>query len=285
MISRQLFFFLFASLLLIFISRLCSSVEHDGATVFPAIKQDEKVNLSLYYETLCPGCASFISNDLGKVFQKGLINIVNLSTEKMNATSILFTPAPLDAWPEQVGLATQASMAGLIPTFHLFLTSYLNLLQKKHFKFIRCMETQALKGHILDKEKAWETCCQNQKLNAKLIHQCYDNGRGRELELQYGNETSRLNPPHEYVPWVTVNGIPLRGDFENFVKYVCEAYKGHHVPEACKSLPVPAKNNPAEMTISTTPVCYAKQASNLHITHTLKTISMAEWKSWIKKNP
>lgn len=31
-----------------------------------------------------------------------------------------------------------------------------------------------------------------------------------QLELKYGDETLHLNPPLEYVPWVTVNNKALR---------------------------------------------------------------------------
>lgn len=31
-----------------------------------------------------------------------------------------------------------------------------------------------------------------------------------QLELKHGKETLRLNRPKEFVPWVTVNGLPLR---------------------------------------------------------------------------
>lgn len=39
---------------------------------------DQTVTVSLYYETLCPYCADFIVNHLVKLFQNGLISIVNL---------------------------------------------------------------------------------------------------------------------------------------------------------------------------------------------------------------
>lgn len=38
----------------------------------------------------------------------------------------------------------------------------------------------------------------------------------------------------------------LLQDYGNFVKYVCEAYSGSHVPEACKEMPKSAKTSAAE---------------------------------------
>jgi interferon gamma-inducible protein 30 len=38
----------------------------------------DSVTVSLYYETLCPYCANFIVNYLLKIFQNGLISVVNL---------------------------------------------------------------------------------------------------------------------------------------------------------------------------------------------------------------
>lgn len=38
----------------------------------------QNVTLSVYYETLCPYCADFIVNHLVKLFQNGIISIVDL---------------------------------------------------------------------------------------------------------------------------------------------------------------------------------------------------------------
>lgn len=37
-----------------------------------------KVTLSLYYEALCPYCSNFMVNHLPKIFEDGLISIVDL---------------------------------------------------------------------------------------------------------------------------------------------------------------------------------------------------------------
>ncbi|KAM4095299.1 hypothetical protein ACJW30_08G019500 [Castanea mollissima] len=58
------------------------------------------------------------------------------------------------------------------------------------------------------------------------------------LELQYAAETNTLQPPHEYVPWVVVDGEPLYEDYENFLSYICKAYKGTAVSTACSEVSV-----------------------------------------------
>lgn len=61
---RKLLTFFFFLLLLLIIPSYCNA--------------SEKVSVALYYETLCPYCADFIVNHLVKLFQNGLISIINL---------------------------------------------------------------------------------------------------------------------------------------------------------------------------------------------------------------
>lgn len=61
---------------------------------------DNKVNLSVYYESLCPYCANFMVNHLVKIFQTDLINIVNLRLIPWGNTQI----QPNDTWICQHGV-------------------------------------------------------------------------------------------------------------------------------------------------------------------------------------
>lgn len=86
----------------------------------------------------------------------------------------------------------------------------------------------------------WESCFDKLGLNPKPISDCYNTELGKKLELEYAAETDNLQPPHKYVPWVVVDGQPLYEDYENFINYICEAYKGPVLPSACKSSSISA---------------------------------------------
>lgn len=111
-----------------------------------------------------------------------------------------------------------------------------------------------------NKMNEWVNCFGMSGLGKAPID-CYTSGYGEVLERKYAAETSQLNPPHRFVPWVVVNNQPLREDFENFVSYICKAYRGTKIPEACKSLPLESNSSQKENHINS--VCYVDQTSNL----------------------
>ena len=48
-----------------------------------------------------------------------------------------------------------------------------------------------------------------------------------DLQRQAAHATGSLRPPHSYVPWVTVNGIPIGGAYEQTLQvFICAAYLG-----------------------------------------------------------
>jgi interferon gamma-inducible protein 30 len=56
-----------------------------------------------------------------------------------------------------------------------------------------------------------------------------------QLEREFAAETASLDPPHEYVPWVVVDGTPLYDDYVYIEKAVCQAYKGYKAtPYVCE---------------------------------------------------
>ncbi|KAL2229571.1 gamma-interferon-inducible lysosomal thiol reductase [Sesamum indicum] len=185
------------------------------------IDSENRVNLSVYYESLCPYCANFIVNHLVNIFHTDLLNIVNLRLVPWGNTQIRSN----DSWICQHGVdeceldVTEACAINAWPRV------------EAHFKFIYCVE----RLHLMNRHAEWPSCYAANGLDPQPIEDCYNNGLGYQLEKAYADETATLNPQHRFVPWVVVDNFPLQEDFENFIGYICKAYRGDNIPNACKS--------------------------------------------------
>ncbi|KAK9920353.1 hypothetical protein M0R45_028908 [Rubus argutus] len=84
-------------------------------------------------------------------------------------------------------------------------------------------------------------------------------GYGNQIETNYAKETAQLNPPHRFVPWLVVNNKPLAEDYENFMAYICKAYKGKPL-EACRSIRFKTESTGQEKSVPR--VCLAEQGRN-----------------------
>ncbi|KAJ0792234.1 putative gamma interferon inducible lysosomal thiol reductase GILT [Helianthus annuus] len=214
----------------------------------------QKVKLALYYEALCDASAIFLTFHLSKMFDNGLIDIVDLKLSPYGNAKL--------------------GSNGTIVCQHGEWECRLNTVEAcainawpvgDHFRFIYCVESLSLH----EKYSEWETCLQKLKLDPKDVNDCVTSGLGHKLELQYADEIAALKPPHEYVPWVVVDGQPLKEvsilciifknlkvcnkivicqicfELQNtryFMRYVCNAYKGSKVPQACHELSLPNRS-------------------------------------------
>ncbi|KAK7382452.1 hypothetical protein VNO80_01305 [Phaseolus coccineus] len=244
---RSFFFccFLLLSLFLLLLLLVPLSSSSSGAP-------NDKVTVSLYYESLCPYCADFIVNHLVRLFQTDLISIVNLRLVPWG-----------NAW-----IAPNASIICQHGEDECFLntieactiTIYPDMMQ--HFRFVECLERLSLEG----RHRQWMNCFQMTGLGTSPID-CYTSGNGKTIDLKYAKETSELKPLHRFVPWVVVNKQALQEDYRNFVTYICRAYKGKVIPSACRSsLSARTYDESNEKgNNSFIPVCYADEARNLTI--------------------
>ncbi|KAK7301646.1 hypothetical protein RJT34_12516 [Clitoria ternatea] len=182
-------------------------------------QSDDKVSLEVYYESLCPDSANFIVNYLPQIFEKNLISIVDLKLYPWGNTKLR---------PNATFVCQHGAYECLLDTVEACAIDIWPELSK-HFTFIYCIE-DLVHQH---KYKEWESCFEKLDLDPEPINQCYTSEYGKKLELQYAAETDALQPPHKFVPWVVVNGEPLYDDIENFISYICEAYKGSEAPQSC----------------------------------------------------
>jgi len=74
--------------------------------------------------------------------------------------------------------------------------------QSQFWPFIHCMDSH---GESQDLDVA-KQCADTNNMDWSTIDACTTGSLGHQLEKMYANETASLRPPHEYTPWVTING-------------------------------------------------------------------------------
>ncbi|KAJ8769793.1 hypothetical protein K2173_007653 [Erythroxylum novogranatense] len=188
------------------------------------LTESSKVSVGLYYESLCPYSANFIVNYLVDIFKDNgdLLSAIDLHLSPWGNARVRGNDTFVcQHGPWECFLNTVEACA-----------IYVWPKLEDHFPFIYCVEDLVYNRKYTE----WETCFQKLNLDPEFITKCYKSEHGKELELRYAAETNSLQPPHKYVPWVVVDGEPLYEDYENFVTYICNAYKGTGPPKACNEL-------------------------------------------------
>lgn len=182
-----------------------------------------KVLVELYEESLCPYCCNFVVNGLSKLFKDGLIDIVDLR---------LIPYGNAKASPD--GRIVVCQHGELECTMNLVEGCAIKLFPNitQWFPFIACLSAVtpklAIESHVPE-------CAAGAGLDLKTLQECYTGPLGKKFERDFAAQTNSLSPPHQYVPWVVVNGQPAYEEYEAVEQLICAAYKGPK-PAACSAL-------------------------------------------------
>lgn len=57
-----------------------------------------------------------------------------------------------------------------------------------------------------DPSNAGPKCAKKLQIDFTPVRLCNSSGEGDQLMYNYGLQTDKLNPPHQYVPWILFNG-------------------------------------------------------------------------------
>ena len=175
-----------------------------------------RIQLSLYYEPLCGGCQEFITQQLGKNYDKfGKYLDVKLNPYG-NTVKTGKHEFECQHGPEE---CKAAKMEGCL--IHKTKDSED---QSLTFKLINCIETndpaninvtrQVIKlinenfGSFLF--TAIFQCMTTLGIESPTfdeVLECATGAEGNKLFAQFGEETDALIPPHQYTPWIVFNNV------------------------------------------------------------------------------
>ena len=72
-------------------------------------------------------------------------------------------------------------------------------------------------------------CAEKTQIDFSKVDACTKSKLGNQLQHNYAVQTDNLQPQHQYVPWVTINGVHTeemeREAERDLVKLICKTYK------------------------------------------------------------
>lgn len=182
---------------------------------------DAPVQVALYYESLCPGCRMFLTQILfptwlllNEIMTVNLVPYGN-AHEKPDGNKYVF----------ECQHGEEECLGNMIEACLLNMT-------EMAFPIIFCMESST------DVIKSAQTCLglYSPQTSWDKVMSCVKGDLGNQLMHQNALKTEALNPPHTYVPWITIDGVHTEDLQEkasaSLFTLVCNMYKGLK-PDVC----------------------------------------------------
>jgi len=189
-------------------------------------KSADPVSVTLYYESLCPFCRDFISQQFYPTWQ--LLNSTGIMTVDMvpygNAHEEKLSSGQFNYTCQHGPKECQGNL------IENCVMSAANYNVDAYFPVVYCIENAS------DPIAAAEKCVKAANMNWKSIEKCSKGDVGNSLMHKAAMKTAALDPPHKYVPWIVANGVHTdamqQSAQQDLLKFVCEMYKGTK-PKEC----------------------------------------------------
>ena len=206
---------------------------------------DDRVKVTVYYETLCPDSQQFIRYQLWPTYQN-VSSIMDIElvpygkasyTQSNGSISFRCQHGPRECRGNMIQACAIKILQGN---------------QSQTVPFVKCMESQRMP------EMAGAKCARQLNMEYAEIQSCSDGPMGQQALLEMGRKTEALQPAMYFVPWININDRHTDQDqnaaLANLLQLVCESYSGNVRPESCSPFESRKGHTPAPTTTSSTSV-------------------------------
>ena len=207
---------------------------------------NNKVQVELYYESQCPDCRNIIFGSFYEAYQAdNILDMVDITFIPYgNAKEVSSQPNPGSGFYE-----FQCQHGESECVYNIIETCAINKIKDdlKKFKYINCIEHNNDSREVhQDYYQIALDCALDVDLDLDLdieiieeIQFCSISKEGNELEHKMALKTNNLDPKHEFVPHIVVNGIhndEIQNDIiDSLLNFVCKTYKGINKSSSCPS--------------------------------------------------
>ena len=207
------------------VARLCNVEKQCEPYLTPLPKSKAPlVSFTLYLESLCPDCKDFIKQQLSPAF-KAVGSIMNLALVPYGNAE---EQQQGGKWLFECQHGQEECYGNLIETCAIHYHSNATVF----FPFIYCIESSTSLPRNIASE-----CASKLGLDYSQIRSCVEGSLGNQLEHEMALRTNALQPPHQYVPWVTLNGVHterIQSEAQNnLIQLICDTYQGSPKPQGC----------------------------------------------------
>ena len=198
-----------------FLDMVCDAYKGEKPASCKKTLGAEKVKVSLYFESYCPGCESLIRSQINDIrAMEDIMAITDLELVPYGNAHVITRDPP-----------TFQCQHGDKECYG----NYVELCAQKHFsdeeawKMILCEETS-----VDFSDEGVAACAKEAGIDAAVVLECAKGTEGPLLHLEAADKTPK---DHKWVPWVVVDG-KVR-DKQPVLTMICDAYKGEK-PASCK---------------------------------------------------
>ncbi|CAF2514947.1 unnamed protein product [Rotaria sp. Silwood2] len=199
------------------IATACEVTKQCASFVWNTTNND-RVNFTIYYESLCADCRQFIITQVWFAYQ-AVADIVNLTFIPYgNAHEVYRPETKLYQFYCQHG--PDECYGNLIHTCVIALYPE----TRQHMPFIYCMDSI-----VGDVETVARQCAKNASIDFEQVATCTNGRVGNQLQHAYAVQTEQTKPAQGFVPWVTLNGNHTKEIQDlaqtDLIALLCDTYK------------------------------------------------------------